>query len=101
WARHRHLDWTGRLCLEEGDFMRRESPRLPQWRTDHPSRARLCATPWAVPFQEHAVGHKTLDGIGQVGKPGAAAVLAIGKNPQPNVALQPNRLQHCAVLCLV
>lgn len=80
--------------------MRRESPLLPQWSTDDLSRARLCASPWTVPFQEHAVVYKTLDGIGQVGEPGATAILAIGAYLQTNVALQLNGLQHCTVLCL-
>ena len=80
--------------------MRRESPCLPQWGTDYPGRARLCAAAWAVPFQEHAVGHKALDGLSQVGEPGATALLAIGKNPQTNVTLQLDYLQHCPILCL-
>src|SRR5215475_9850457 len=100
WARHGHLDRTGRVCLEEYDLMRRESACLPQSGPNHPGRARLSAAVWAMPFQEHVVGHKALDRIGQIGKPGATAILAIGKNLQTNVALQPNRLQHGTVLCL-
>jgi hypothetical protein len=53
-----------------------------------------------MPFQDHVVGHKALDGVGKVGEPGATAILAISENPQTNIALQLNRLQHCTVLCL-
>ena len=40
--------------------MRRESPRLPQWGTDNPGRARLCAAAWTVPFQKHIASSTAL-----------------------------------------
>src|SRR5436309_15847118 len=82
-----HLEGSGRVLLQERQFMRVELARLLQCCSRGAQRASFAAAAWSLPFEFDALRDESIDGLCHVRGPRSAAHLSAGKNINPNPPL--------------